>query len=427
MTCSPAPIANRRVVSSLPTGPKAEEDKGRSRRNALKVGAAGDGLALPDEDPAEVARRFAAIAAELGAKTELGAALAHRAAILTVRLERGYRHEAARLALAVDGAARAFDDARLARVEKLLDTIADDPATNARRLQATPEGVGLTIEAWKALRLDLAEAGGECWGFEHRRRAENLMGRQVDDLPVSRVGALCRALRHDPSALEPGEAAGLDDAARPEYARSRLLEWIDARIVALGGFLATFDGSAADRARLGAADRALFDASPESVLARKYDAATERSLFRTLRELREVEVEARAAIPADPASGPDPEPETVRPTRALGSFGAATPAEPSAAVPTPRAGLVGPGTPARRPGSHARVAADRPDQGLRGSVPRRDRPATGSPAPPRRSGRDHRPRTWTWIIVSAVAMALARACRSIVKGTEAVLRRTSPR
>ena len=63
----------------------------------------------------------------------------------------------------------------------------------------------------------------------------------------------------------------------------------------LGRLLGTFDGAAAARARAGAADRALFDTSPEAILARKYEAATERSLFRTLREFREVEAEAATA------------------------------------------------------------------------------------------------------------------------------------
>ena len=90
-----------------------------------------------------------------------------------------------------------------------------------------------------------------------------------------------------------------------------MAEIIDGRIATLTGVLASghFDRAAADRARAGANDRALFDTLPDSILARKYEAATERSLFRTLRELREVEAEAAAkveeavAIDANIASG----------------------------------------------------------------------------------------------------------------------------
>jgi len=52
------------------------------------------------------------------------------------------------------------------------------------------------------------------------------------------------------------------------------------------------------------ADRALFDESRESILARKYEASTERSLFRTLREFREVEAAApKEEAAADPVEG----------------------------------------------------------------------------------------------------------------------------
>ncbi len=304
-------------------------------------------MALPNEDQAEVARRFSAFSSELGAVTELGAALVHRAALLTVRLERGYRQEASRLGVAVDGAAKGFEDGRLAAVEHLLETIGDDPATNARRLQQTPEGVALTVEAWKALRVDLAHADRKIWSSAHWKRAENLLGRQTDDLPQSRIGALSRAMWFDFSALEAGEGSGLNDQGRYEYARGRLLEIIDGRIDALAGFVAGFDGAAIDRARLGAADRALFDDSREAVLARKYEAATERSLFRTLRELREVEAAAAASNPpaAEAPAGPEVEAEGEDPagrTSALGSF---LPGEPGGPVEAPQP----PSKRARRP------------------------------------------------------------------------------
>ncbi len=316
MTCSAARLGSDRENALLAMG----AGEAGCRRAGLVGGLTGDGVALPNEDQAEVDRRFAAMAAELGAVTELGRALVQRAAMLTVRLERGYRNEAARLSLAVDGAARAFEDGRLATIEKLMDTIADDPATNARRLQQTAEGVRYTIEAWKALKVDLVQPEQKLWTAQHWERAENLMGRQTTDVPQSRIGALSRALWYDFSALNEGEAAGLNERGRYEYARDCLVEIIDGRVETLGTLADGFDEAATDRARLGAADRALFDASKESILARKFEAATERSLFRTLRELREVEADARGGRkPADPAGG-EAGPGEGGP--ALGSFGA---------------------------------------------------------------------------------------------------------
>ena len=48
--------------------------------------------------------------------------------------------------------------------------------------------------------------------------------------------------------------------------------------------LAACDPAAVERDRAEAGERALFDPSPAAVLARKYEAANERSLFRTLKE-----------------------------------------------------------------------------------------------------------------------------------------------
>ncbi len=309
MTCSPERLAANRANALRSTGPKTPEGKSISRRNGLKHGMTGQGVALPNEDAAEVERRFARLEAELAPKTEMGHALMLRAATLTVRLERCQRHEAARLGLAVDSAAKAYDDRRMTEVERLLDDIEKDPITNARRLQQTPEGVEHTIRGWQALADDLARTDARLWATGHRERAEALMGRRPLDFPRSRIYVLSQALWFDFSLLDPGEAEGLDDFGKYEYARRQMAALVAGRIELLTGYLARMDHAAAQRARAGAADRALFDASPEAILARKYEAATERSLFRTLREFRELEeAAAKAAIVAGPAEvTPDPE------------------------------------------------------------------------------------------------------------------------
>ena len=297
MTCSPERLAANRANSLRSTGPKTPEGKAISRRNSLKHGLTGEGVALPNEDAAEVERRFANFHAELGPRTELGRALTLRVAMLAVRLERCYRNEAARLTVAVDAAPKAHRDGRLDGITALMDGLADDPETNARRLQDTPEGVALTVEAWGNLKVDLMHPERKIWTASHWERAENLLGRRTTDLPRSRIGALSRALWHDFSALDPHEGSDLNEQGKYEYARERMGEIIDGRIEILTGLLTDghFDLDAEARARASAGDRALFDTSAESVLARKYEAATERSLFRTLREFREVEAAAAEA------------------------------------------------------------------------------------------------------------------------------------
>ena len=71
------------------------------------------------------------------------------------------------------------------------------------------------------------------------------------------------------------------------------------------------DPEEAARLRAEAGRRAMFDPSKEATLARKYEAAAERGFFRALKELRQLEKQARSAEPLSPA-------ESYR--KELGSF-----------------------------------------------------------------------------------------------------------
>ena len=182
---SEARIAANRANSLKSCGPKSIEGKERSRANALKHGLTGEGVVLSNEDAAEVNRRFAAFQDELRPSGEVGLALVRRAAVCSVRMERGVSQETAALSERVCQAEADFE---------------------------VPEGV------------DAAEGA--------RLRAE-------------------------------------------------------------------------------AGRRAMFDPSKEASLARKYEAAAERGFFRALKELRQLEKQAKAA---DPSVGFD----SYR--RELGSF-----------------------------------------------------------------------------------------------------------
>jgi hypothetical protein len=58
-----------------------------------------------------------------------------------------------------------------------------------------------------------------------------------------------------------------------------------------------FDPAEVERLRGEAGRRAMFDPSKEASLARKYEAAAERGMFRALKELRQVEKEVKASDP----------------------------------------------------------------------------------------------------------------------------------
>jgi len=74
---------------------------------------------------------------------------------------------------------------------------------------------------------------------------------------------------------------------------------------------AKMDTSSVDAGRAFAARLARFDSSKEAVLARKYEAATERGLYRALRELQAVEAAGESE---------DVNPDEIEASETVGSF-----------------------------------------------------------------------------------------------------------
>jgi hypothetical protein len=185
MPASEARIRASQINGSKSKGPISPEGKAASRKNALKHGLTGEGVVLPNEDAAEVERRFAAFQEELKPSGEVGRELVRRAAVCSVRMERCVSQETAALS------------------ERVRQADADFVA---------PEG--------------------------------------ADEATVAQLRAEAKAL-------------------------------------------------------------AMFDPSKEATLARKYEAAAERGFFRALKELRQLEKQAKAVEPTPPAESSDQE---------LGSF-----------------------------------------------------------------------------------------------------------
>jgi hypothetical protein len=92
-------------------------------------------------------------------------------------------------------------------------------------------------------------------------------------------------------------------------------------------------------------ERAVFDPSPQAVLARKYAAAAERGFYKALKELRLVEAEAAARRESEPSQ------DEVGDYDLSGSFRTAPAPEPAPAEPAPA-----PAAPAAEP-EPDRVAA----------------------------------------------------------------------
>jgi hypothetical protein len=141
--------ATEAQIAARSTGPKTEGDEARSRADALKHGPTGDGVVLPDADAAEVERLSNAFRSELRAPGEAGRILAHRLAVLAVRMDRSSDQAMAALAERARRAREEFEapeglDAE--QVERLRANAAAramfDPsreATLARKYEAAAE------------------------------------------------------------------------------------------------------------------------------------------------------------------------------------------------------------------------------------------------------------------------------------------------
>ena len=287
MPCSPARIEANRRNAQKSTGPRTDEGKARSRLNAFQHGLAGVGDLLgPNDDAREVDARAADIAEEAGARSRAARILAHRAAAMSLRLERAEEHALVAAATRARAARDEFDRERLDELDELIAELegADDPAAALAELEGSPEGVRFLVESW-------AEVVAGLRGGTDDGRARRWLG-----------------------AGDPAEASTPIGRAEAELARLRRLA-------------VELDGTAARAiaaARHEAGVLASFDASVEGERARRHEVAAERSLHRALRALAEhrADLPAPAFAPAPPRPpAPAPAPTPPRPASSpLGSF-----------------------------------------------------------------------------------------------------------
>ena len=288
-----------------------------NRKITPRAGSLGSTLALPTEDPLEVDRCLAALKADLAPRGELARILVKRVAVLSTRLDRAAAHEAVALSEKVRRAADDFDEARNAEADHLLGWIHSEPISHRRKLLATPEGVDRLIDALLGLRSDLDREGALIWTDYHESKIEAYFGRRCSDIPHSRGLGLSKAINNDFSEINPTEFEHLaTESERRNWACDELTLYIDAEVARLRAHRETLDHEAIARNRAEAGRRATFDPDPTAILARKYEANTERSMFLALRELRKANAEAEArGIEPEPPLGSfraeDFEPEIV--------------------------------------------------------------------------------------------------------------------
>ena len=194
------------------TGPKTEEGKAISRRNALRHGLAGTILVLPEDDAEASRKRAAQLYSSLKPDSAWEIWLTERIGMLLVRIERCESQDAILRQFQADRAGTLWDEDRRRAAEELGALLPKSPALIARRLRSTSHGCDWLIERWEGLSRRL-EAGP--WGDDERRRAHDLLGLAAD----ARLG---------PTPLDP--APGQDPAeahravAAAQMARLRALK-----------------------------------------------------------------------------------------------------------------------------------------------------------------------------------------------------------
>ena len=294
--------ANRQNAARS-TGPKTVEGKERSRRNSLKHGLTGAGIVLPTEDLPAIEARFADFEADLQPRGGVARFMVERAALLSVRLERSALHEAASLSasiLAIEATEGAADPD--AAMDRLFEALQARPAQARRELLDQPAGVDRLVGALRTLKTRLTDDPAATWGSGHAQILEALFGHDPAAL-AARSRLLSDVVLGDCSQLRAAETLDLDLAGKQRWAADRLGRIIDDEIDQLQVHQATLPAQA-PRVDSPEARRALFDVSREAVLARRYEAGTERALFRTLKEIRQLNAEhaARQEVTAfDPA------------------------------------------------------------------------------------------------------------------------------
>ena len=290
MSISAARLEANRQNAQRSTGPKTVEGKERSRRNSLKHGLTGAGIVLPTEDLPAIEARFADFEADLQPTGGVARFLVQRAALLSVRLDRSAIHEAASLTASIlalePGGGSNDPDSGMAA---LFEALQARPADARQELLDQHAGVSRLVAALQALKGRLSDDSAQAWGSGHSQILEALLGHDPASLPA-RSKLLSDVVLGDCSQLRAVETTDLDLAAKQRWASDRLSGIIDAEIDQLQVHQATLP-PAAPRIHSAEANRALFDASHEAVLARRYEASTERALFRTLKEIRKLNLE----------------------------------------------------------------------------------------------------------------------------------------
>jgi hypothetical protein len=294
--------ANQRNAQKS-TGPKTEEGKEQSRRNAVKHGLTGKGEVLPIEDQALYDERMRGWTVDERPESDVQQYLLHCVVLASVRIDRCARNEFAAIARLRRQAVGHWEGHQTRQIEEIAANLEEEPAETVAVLARFARGCEWLLDRWEELRQSLTHQ--RYWSTEETEQAIRMLGYD----PTSSAGDSARvnALRVHAIAVQPeiapaavdallgSDASALDPMIRlvqagidlPSAATSRahLRRTLTAevrRLEALRDQLwLTQDGpSLAEAINL-----ATFDRSPTGDLRRRYGNSSSLELHRNLNQL----------------------------------------------------------------------------------------------------------------------------------------------
>ena len=146
--------------ASHSTGPRTDEGKARSCRNALKHGLRARKLALPNEDPEELAARAEAFHAHYNPQNPTEEVLFQEAVQAAITLDRCAQFQAATLSEQVRAAVPRVKG-RIDEIQQFCDLLATDRDAGVKGLRQSAAGCAYMIGAFTALR-DQIKRDGTC-------------------------------------------------------------------------------------------------------------------------------------------------------------------------------------------------------------------------------------------------------------------------
>ncbi len=317
-----APISPRKVEANRQnakksTGPKTIEGKEKSRRNAIQHGFCSSVIDMPDQDPDRVAERMDAWDDALNPKRDpVDGFLVGMAVRSTFRLERCDLVHNARVAKLARDAVVSRSEGRLREVEECKRIFFEEPDVAVRRLKLIPEGIDHLISEWDRLRTTLI-GDPPHWDVVDQNQFMSLKGiLYKGSNPGPCPTALCTLaivehrevktklsvnerleMIHWSKKYSCDEAHQFDKDRYPELqangrsARDELI-WLIGREV---DSLRTLKAKQVDDDLIDlreTSSRSRFDASDDGKLLHRYEVDIERSLMRTLKEIRDRAKEA---------------------------------------------------------------------------------------------------------------------------------------